>query len=61
VSSLFTCSGIWINKSFRFTERKDNAAGRFVKVVAGVIGKALRYAKLIGKSGGDGLPQKTIS
>ncbi len=48
-------------QSFRFTERKDNGAGRFVKVVAGVIGKALRYAKLIGKSGGDGLPQKTIS
>ena len=45
-------------QSFRFTERKDNGAGRFVKVVAGVIGKALRYAKLIGKSGGDGLPQR---
>jgi transposase-like protein len=48
-------------QSFRFNERKDNDAGRFVKVVSGVIGKGLRYAKLIGKSGGDGLPQKTKS
>jgi transposase-like protein len=48
-------------QSFRFNERKDNDAGRFVKVVAGVIGKGLRYAKLIGKTGGDGLPQKTES
>jgi transposase-like protein len=48
-------------QSFRFNERKDNDAGRFVKVVAGVIGKGLRYAKLIGKTGGDGLPKKTVS
>ena len=48
-------------QSFRFTERKDNGAGRFVKVVAGVIGKGLRYAKLIGKTGGDSLPKKTVS
>src|SRR5437667_1553497 len=48
-------------QSFRFNERKDNDAGRFVKVVAGVIGKGLRYAKLIGKTGGDSLPTKTIS
>src|SRR6266496_1250344 len=48
-------------QAFRFNERKDNDVGRFVKVVAGVIGKGLRYAKLIGKSGGDGLPQKTVS
>src|SRR5262249_27522617 len=48
-------------QAFRFNERKDNDAGRFVKVVTGVIGKGLRYAKLIGKSGGDGLPQKTVS
>jgi hypothetical protein len=48
-------------QAFRFNERKDNDAGRFVKVVAGVIGKGLRYAKLIGKSGEDGLPQKTAS
>jgi len=48
-------------QSFRFNERKDNDAGRFVKIVSGVIGKGLRYAKLVGKSGGDGLPQKTVS
>ncbi len=48
-------------QSFRFNERKDNDAGRFVKVVSGVIGKGLRYAKLIGKTGGDGLQQKTVS
>ncbi len=48
-------------QSFRFNERKDNDAGRFVKVVTGILGKGLRYAKLIGKTGGDGLPQKTVS
>jgi transposase-like protein len=48
-------------QSFRFNERKDNDAGRFVKVVRGVLGKDLRYAKLIGKTGGDGLPQKAES
>ena len=48
-------------QSFRFNERKDNDAGRFVKVVRGVLGKGLRYAKLIGKTGGDGLPKKTAS
>lgn len=48
-------------QSFRFNERKDNDAGRFVKVVSGILGKGLRYANLIGKSGGDGLPQKTKS
>jgi len=48
-------------QSFRFNERKDNDAGRFVKVVTGVIGKGLRYAKLIGKTGGDSLPQKAES
>jgi transposase-like protein len=47
-------------QSFRFNERKDNDAGRFVKVVAGILGKGLRYAKLIGK-GDDGLPKKTVS
>ena len=48
-------------QAFRFNERKDNDAGRFVKVVAGIVGKGLRYSKLIGKTGGDGLPQKTKS
>src|SRR5437867_3306041 len=36
-------------QSFRFNERKDNDAGRFVKVVSGYIGKKLQYAKLIAK------------
>ena len=48
-------------QAFRFNERKDNDAGRFVKIVSGVIGKGLRYAKLVCKSGGDGLPKKTVS
>ena len=48
-------------QAFRFNERKDNDAGRFVKIVSGVIGKGLRYAKLVGNNGGDGLPQKTVS
>jgi transposase-like protein len=47
-------------QSFRFNERKDNDAGRFVKVVRGILGKGLRYAKLIGKGQGDGLPKKTV-
>jgi transposase-like protein len=44
-------------QAFRFNERKDNDAGRFVKVVNGIIGKGLRYTKLTGKIGDDGLPQ----
>ncbi len=48
-------------QAFRFNERKDNDAGRFIKVVAGIVGKGLRYSKLIGKTGGDSLPQKTES
>jgi transposase-like protein len=41
-------------QAFRFNERKDNDAGRFVKALRGVIGKGLRYAKLIAAEGGDG-------
>jgi transposase-like protein len=48
-------------QSFRFNERKDNDAGRFIKVVGGILGKGLRYAKLIGKKEDDGLPQKAKS
>jgi transposase-like protein len=44
-------------QAFRFNERKDNDAGRFIKAVAGYIGKGLRYAKLTGKVADDGLPQ----
>ena len=46
-------------QAFRFNERKDNDAGRFVKVVSGVFGKGLKYASLIGKKDGDGLPEPT--
>ena len=46
-------------QAFRFNERKDNDAGRFVKAVAGVLGKGLRYSSLIGKKSGDGLPPQT--
>ena len=46
-------------QAFRFNERKDNDAGRFVKVVSGIIGKGLRYVKLTGKTGDNGLPQTT--
>jgi transposase-like protein len=38
-------------QAFRFNERKDNDAGRFVKALRGVMGKGLRYAKLIGGEG----------
>ena len=48
-------------QAFRFNERKDNDAGRFVKAVAGFVGKGLRYAKLTGKTGGDDLPRKSVS
>jgi transposase-like protein len=41
-------------QAFRFNERKDNDSGRFVKVMRGVIGKGLKYAKLIAAEGGDG-------
>lgn len=42
-------------QAFRFNERKDNDAGRFIKAVAGYFGKGLRYAKLIGQDNDDGL------
>jgi transposase-like protein len=48
-------------QAFRFNERKDTDAGRFVKVVAGVIGKGLRYASLIGKTGGECLTRTSES
>lgn len=44
-------------QAFRFNERKNNDAGRFVKVVSGIIGKGLRYARLLGKTGDDNLPK----
>lgn len=44
-------------QAFRFNERKDNDAGRFIKAASGIIGKGLRYVKLTGKTGDAGLPQ----
>jgi len=44
-------------QAFRFNERKDDDQGRFVKALQGVVGKGLKYAKLIAAEGGDG-PQQ---
>lgn len=41
-------------QSFRFNERKDNDLGRFLKAIAGIVGKRLTYAALT--DGNDGLP-----
>lgn len=41
-------------QAFRFNERKDNDAGRFLKASFGIIGKGLRYADLIGKGAKEG-------
>jgi hypothetical protein len=41
-------------QAFRFNERKDDDGGRFVKALSGVVGKGLKYAKLIASEGGDG-------
>jgi len=45
-------------QSFRFNERKDDDQGRFLSVLHGIVGKGIRYAKLIAQEGGDG-PQPT--
>ena len=44
-------------QAFRFNERKDDDAGRFIKALRRVAGKSLKYAKLIAAEGGDG-PQR---
>ncbi|MBL9114001.1 MAG: IS1595 family transposase [Verrucomicrobiaceae bacterium] len=36
-------------QAFRFNERKDDDQGRFLKGIMGIVGKGLRYAKLIGE------------
>jgi transposase-like protein len=41
-------------QAFRFNERKDTDQGRFMKAIAGFIGKRLTWAKLTGDA--DGLP-----
>jgi transposase-like protein len=44
-------------QSFRFNERKDTDAGRFIKAISGIVGKSLTFAKLTGKEeGGELLP-----
>jgi transposase-like protein len=40
-------------QAFRFNERKDTDAGRFLKACAGIFGKGLKYVDLIGKGGED--------
>ncbi len=41
-------------QAFRFNERKDDDQGRFIKALFGVVGKRLKYMKLIAAEGGDG-------
>lgn len=45
-------------QAFRFNERKDNDQGRFLKAVAGFIGRRLTYSALtgVGLKDGDSLP-----
>jgi len=45
-----------VQQAFRFNERKDNDQGRFITAIQGIIGKGLRYAKLIGQKDGGSLP-----
>ena len=42
-------------QAFRFNERKDCDAARFRKALGGIVGKTLKYAKLIAAEGGDGI------
>ena len=42
---------VLVPQAFLFNERKDNDTGRFAKALRGVVGKGLRYAKLIGGEG----------
>ena len=43
-------------QAFRFNERKDNDQGRFLKAIAGIVGRRLTYKALIGDAGA--LPQE---
>jgi transposase-like protein len=43
-------------QAFRFNERENNDAGRFLKGIIGIIGKRLQYAKLTGQQYAGGLP-----
>lgn len=41
-------------QAFRFNERKDTDAGRFIKVMAGIVGKSLTWDDLTGKEDAGG-------
>jgi hypothetical protein len=43
-------------QAFRFNERKNTDAGRFLIGIVGVIGKRLKYVKLISVAGSHELP-----
>jgi transposase-like protein len=43
-------------QAFRFNERKNTDAGRFLIGIVGVIGKRLKYVKLISEAGSHELP-----
>ena len=43
-------------QAFRFNERKNTDAGRFLKGILGIIGKRLEYLKLIGQQTSGDLP-----
>jgi transposase-like protein len=43
-------------QAFRFNERKNTDAGRFLLGIIGIIGKRLQYTKLIGQAGSVVLP-----
>jgi transposase-like protein len=42
-------------QAFRFNEREDTDAGRFVKAISGIVGKSLTFARLTGKDGSEEL------
>ena len=46
-------------QAFRFNERreKDGDQGRFLKAIAGMVGKRLTWANLTAQEGGDSLPE----
>lgn len=43
-------------QAFRFNERENNDAGRFLKGIVGIIGRRLKYTKLTGQQDVGGLP-----
>ena len=43
-------------QAFRFNERENDDAGRFLKGIVGIIGRRLQYAKLTGQQIAGGLP-----